>query len=104
MPPPRLRHSFPPPPPAPPGPTPTSVASGTSRWLRWCDGADGVGWRGDLVVGDTGTGDRTSASGLDLVHCRCMTYHDLARKMSEVPFKPFRIRLVNNTTYDVTEP
>ena len=33
-----------------------------------------------------------------------MTYHDLARKMSEVPFKPFRIRLVNNTTYDVTEP
>lgn len=33
-----------------------------------------------------------------------MTYHDLARKMSEVPFKPFRIRLMNNTTYDINEP
>ena len=33
-----------------------------------------------------------------------MTYHDLARRLNENPFKPFRIRLVNNTTYDVTEP
>jgi hypothetical protein len=33
-----------------------------------------------------------------------MTYHDLARRLSENPFKPFRIRLVNNTTYDVLEP
>ena len=33
-----------------------------------------------------------------------MTYHGLARKLSEKPFKPFRIRMVNNTTYDVTEP
>jgi hypothetical protein len=33
-----------------------------------------------------------------------MTYHDLARKLSEKPFKPFRIRMVNNTICDVTEP
>ena len=33
-----------------------------------------------------------------------MTYRDLHRKLHDQPFKPFRIRLVNNTTYDVTEP
>ena len=33
-----------------------------------------------------------------------MTYHDLQRKLHKRPFKGFRIRLVNNTTYDVTEP
>jgi len=33
-----------------------------------------------------------------------MTYFDLHRKMRDKPFKPFRIRLVNNTTYDITEP
>lgn len=33
-----------------------------------------------------------------------MTYDDLARKLSEKPFKSFRIRMVNNTIYDVTEP
>jgi hypothetical protein len=33
-----------------------------------------------------------------------MTYLDLHRKMNDKPFKPFRIRLVNGTTYDVVEP
>ena len=33
-----------------------------------------------------------------------MTYLDLQRRLHDQPFKPFRIRLVNNTTYDVTEP
>ena len=33
-----------------------------------------------------------------------MTYHDLQRKLHETPFKPFRIKLVNNSTYDVVEP
>ena len=33
-----------------------------------------------------------------------MTYHDLHRKINDQPFKPFRVKLVNNTTYDVTEP
>ena len=33
-----------------------------------------------------------------------MTYLDLQRKLHDQPFKPFRIRLVNNTAYDVTEP
>ncbi len=33
-----------------------------------------------------------------------MTYLDLQQKMHDHPFKPFRIRLVNNTTYDVFEP
>lgn len=33
-----------------------------------------------------------------------MTYHDLQRKLHENPFKPFRIRLVNNSTYDIVEP
>jgi hypothetical protein len=33
-----------------------------------------------------------------------MTYLDLHRKMNGKMFKPFRIRLVNGTTYDVLEP
>ena len=33
-----------------------------------------------------------------------MTYHDLQRKLHENPFKPFRIRLVNSSTYDIVEP
>jgi hypothetical protein len=33
-----------------------------------------------------------------------MTYLDLQRKLHDQPFKPFRIRLVNNPTYDITEP
>lgn len=33
-----------------------------------------------------------------------MTYHDLHRKLHEEPFKPFRLKLVNNTTIDVWEP
>lgn len=33
-----------------------------------------------------------------------MTYLDLQRRLHDLPFKPFRIRLVNNTSYDVMEP
>lgn len=33
-----------------------------------------------------------------------MNYADLYRKLRDHPFKPFRIRLVNNTTYDIREP
>ena len=33
-----------------------------------------------------------------------MTYIDLDNKLHDHLFKPFRIRMVNNTTYDVTEP
>jgi hypothetical protein len=33
-----------------------------------------------------------------------MTYVDLQRKLHENPFKPFRIRLVNSTLYDIFEP
>jgi hypothetical protein len=33
-----------------------------------------------------------------------MTFHDLQRKLHENPFRPFWIRLVNNTVNDVTEP
>jgi hypothetical protein len=33
-----------------------------------------------------------------------MTYHDLQWKLHENPFKPFRVKLVNNSTYDVLEP
>jgi len=33
-----------------------------------------------------------------------MTHHDLLRKLDDQPFKPFRIRLVNNTTYHVFDP
>ena len=32
-----------------------------------------------------------------------MTYHDLARKLSDEPFRPFRIKLSNATTIDVWE-
>ena len=33
-----------------------------------------------------------------------MTFHDLLRKLEDEPFRPFRIRLVNNTTYDILDP
>ena len=33
-----------------------------------------------------------------------MTYADLYRKLRDHPFKPFRIRLVNDKTYDIHEP
>jgi hypothetical protein len=33
-----------------------------------------------------------------------MTSLDLHRKINDKPFRPFRIRMVNNTTYDITEP
>ena len=33
-----------------------------------------------------------------------VTYLDLQRRIHDKPFRPFRIRLVNNTTYDITEP
>jgi len=33
-----------------------------------------------------------------------MTYLDLQRRLHDKPFRAFRIRMVNNTTYDVTEP
>ena len=33
-----------------------------------------------------------------------MTYLDLQRRLHDKPFRPFRIRLVNNTSFDVTEP
>jgi hypothetical protein len=33
-----------------------------------------------------------------------MTHHDVIRKLDDQPFKPFRIRLVNNTTYDILDP
>ena len=33
-----------------------------------------------------------------------MTHHDLLRKLDDQPFRPFRIRLVNNSTYDIQDP
>ncbi len=33
-----------------------------------------------------------------------MSNHDLLRKLSDVPFKPFRLRLSNATAIDVQEP
>ena len=33
-----------------------------------------------------------------------MTYHDLLRKLNDMPFRPFRIRLSNSTAIDVLEP
>ncbi len=33
-----------------------------------------------------------------------MTNHDLLRKLSDVPFKPFRMRLTNATAIDVNDP
>ena len=33
-----------------------------------------------------------------------MNYRDLARRLGDAPFKPFRIRMVNNTTFDVFDP
>ncbi len=33
-----------------------------------------------------------------------MTYIDLQRRLHDNRFRPFRMRLVNNTTYDILEP
>lgn len=33
-----------------------------------------------------------------------MNYRDLNRKLHDEPFRPFRIKLVNGTAYDVVEP
>ena len=33
-----------------------------------------------------------------------MNYRDLHRRLYDFPFKPFRIRLVNNTVIDVPDP
>ena len=33
-----------------------------------------------------------------------MTYVDLQRRLHDHPFKPFRIRMVNNSVYDIKEP
>jgi hypothetical protein len=33
-----------------------------------------------------------------------VTYHDLYRKLHDTPFKPFRLKLVNNSTIDIHEP
>lgn len=33
-----------------------------------------------------------------------MTYRDLQAKLHDNPFKPFRIRMVNNTAYEILEP
>lgn len=33
-----------------------------------------------------------------------VTHHDLLRKLDDEPFRPFRIRLVYNTTFDVVDP
>ena len=33
-----------------------------------------------------------------------MSPRDLLNKLHDEPFKPFRVRLSNNTTYDITDP
>ena len=33
-----------------------------------------------------------------------MTNRDVLLRMSDQPFKPFRLKLVNNSTYDITAP
>jgi hypothetical protein len=33
-----------------------------------------------------------------------MTSRDLLRKLNDKPFKPFRIRMVDSTVYDISEP
>ena len=33
-----------------------------------------------------------------------MTHHDVIRKLDDQPFTPFRIRLVNNTIYEILDP
>jgi len=33
-----------------------------------------------------------------------MTHHDVIRKLDDQPFRQFRIRLVNNSTYDILDP
>jgi hypothetical protein len=33
-----------------------------------------------------------------------MTYRDLHSKLHDHPFKPFRIKMLNNSAYDIREP
>lgn len=33
-----------------------------------------------------------------------MTYRDLLYRLNDQPFKPFRIKLINNTIYDINKP
>jgi hypothetical protein len=33
-----------------------------------------------------------------------MTYQDLQRRLHDQPFRPFRIRMVNSSLYDIREP
>ena len=33
-----------------------------------------------------------------------MTYIDLARRLHDHPFRPFRIRMINSTLYEIREP
>jgi hypothetical protein len=33
-----------------------------------------------------------------------MTYRDLHRRLNDHPFRPFRIRMVNSTVYDIRQP
>ena len=33
-----------------------------------------------------------------------MTYVDLHHKLDDAPFKPFRIKMVNSTSYDILQP
>jgi len=33
-----------------------------------------------------------------------MTHHDVIRKLDDQPFRPFRIRLVNNSKFDILDP
>jgi len=33
-----------------------------------------------------------------------MTHHNVIRKLDDQPFRPFRIRLVNNSVYDILDP
>ena len=33
-----------------------------------------------------------------------MRVDDILKRLEDQPFKPFRIRMVNNTTFDITEP
>jgi hypothetical protein len=51
----------------------------------------------DCLVGLLGPGARVLQSA-------GMTYHDLLRKLNDVPFQPFRIRLSNGSAVDIREP
>jgi len=33
-----------------------------------------------------------------------VTYHDLYRRLNDHPFRPFRIRMVKSTVYDILHP